>query len=398
MYIKKIEFYNFRIYGENNTIEFNSNEPKKNVFIISGKNGYGKTTFLMALVWCLYGKQMQEVDELYHKEISDQGGYPKYILNSLNRQAKIDNDNIFSVSITFGNISIPEFPCNELMIKRSYNLINTSEPEKVEIFFDNHQSDEVNEISPEVFIRDFILPKEIAKFFFFDAEKIVNLAEITTAEQRRKISEAYSEVLGIKKYEELKRSLEDMQIKFRKESAGSKDRESMNTLSAEIENFKIEIQDHQKDIIEYNEKIDELNFDLNKVQERLIRAGSSITIDELTALKNDESNLSRSISELQDQMKELYDLIPFAINGDKMIEISNQISNENKKISQKYLHESNKEIASKIINEIMNDDERPKDVFLTYETIEYLKKKFGTLINKYLFLISLLHKELISYN
>ena len=46
----------------------------KNVIVISGKNGFGKT-ILMSLVWCLYGKQMEKVDDLYEKEIRDKGNY-----------------------------------------------------------------------------------------------------------------------------------------------------------------------------------------------------------------------------------------------------------------------------------------------------------------------------------
>ena len=100
MFIKEIELNNFRIYKGKNTINL-SPETDKNITLVSGKNGFGKTTFLMSLVWCLYGKQMQNVDELYLKEISDKGGYPKYIGNSLNRLAKVEGENKFSVSVTF---------------------------------------------------------------------------------------------------------------------------------------------------------------------------------------------------------------------------------------------------------------------------------------------------------
>src|SRR2546423_460418 len=98
MIIKEIELYNFRIYKDSNKINLSSN-GKQNISIVSGKNGFGKTTFLMSLVWCLYGKSMQEVDDLYKKEIADQGGYNKYIANSLNRQARNEENFNFHVSI-----------------------------------------------------------------------------------------------------------------------------------------------------------------------------------------------------------------------------------------------------------------------------------------------------------
>ena len=82
MFIKKIILNNFRLYKGKNKIELSPTDDK-NIIVVSGKNGFGKTTFLMSLVWCLYGKQMEKVDELYQKEIADKGGYVKYISNSL---------------------------------------------------------------------------------------------------------------------------------------------------------------------------------------------------------------------------------------------------------------------------------------------------------------------------
>ena len=62
MIIKQVELENFRIYRGRNTVDL-SPKDGQNVYVVSGKNGIGKTTFLMSLVWCLYGRQMQEVDE-----------------------------------------------------------------------------------------------------------------------------------------------------------------------------------------------------------------------------------------------------------------------------------------------------------------------------------------------
>lgn len=103
MIIKEIEFNNFRIYKGKNRICLTP-EDGKNIIVVSGNNGFGKTTFLMALVWCLYGKQMEKVDELYKREIYEKGGYGRYIGNSLNYQAEKEGETRFSVSITFSQM------------------------------------------------------------------------------------------------------------------------------------------------------------------------------------------------------------------------------------------------------------------------------------------------------
>ena len=45
MYIKEIELNNFRIYKGVNKITLLP-EKDKNVIVVSGKNGFGKTTFI----------------------------------------------------------------------------------------------------------------------------------------------------------------------------------------------------------------------------------------------------------------------------------------------------------------------------------------------------------------
>lgn len=54
MIISKIALNNYRLYQGVNEIEFKIKNGK-NIYLISGENGFGKTTFLHSLIWCLYG-------------------------------------------------------------------------------------------------------------------------------------------------------------------------------------------------------------------------------------------------------------------------------------------------------------------------------------------------------
>ena len=45
----------FRVYHGEHVVEF-SNNIDKNVTIVHGENGIGKTTMLNAIKWCLYAK------------------------------------------------------------------------------------------------------------------------------------------------------------------------------------------------------------------------------------------------------------------------------------------------------------------------------------------------------
>ncbi|MFM2268325.1 MAG: hypothetical protein RL757_1766, partial [Bacteroidota bacterium] len=127
MLIKEVVLHNFRQYKDTNTISFDTNE-RQNIIVVSGKNGNGKTNFLVSLVWCLYGRDTGKVDEFFNDYVEKQGGYNKYIANSLNNLAKAKGESAFYVSITFKDLQIADLDCNEIKITRLYDT-NKSQPE-----------------------------------------------------------------------------------------------------------------------------------------------------------------------------------------------------------------------------------------------------------------------------
>lgn len=389
MFIKEIELNNFRIYKGKNTINLLP-EKDKNVIIISGKNGFGKTTFLMSLVWCLYGKQMENVDELYKKEIVDKGGYGKYIGNSLNRLAKSEGETKFSVSVTFTDVRIPDITCNEIKITRTYDIV-TSSSDKVEVLIDGYQNELIQDLTTEgkqdgeeIFIREFILPIEIAKFFFFDAEKIVSLAEINSPEQRKLLSKAYTEVLGIKKYEDLKDQLENIQDDYRKKSAKPQELVEFNKVDTDIKNLKIAIEDIEHQIQKFNQEKIEKQSESNEIQMKLIREGNLMTLEQLTALKIEEKELDDKINSLQNDLKELFDLIPFGLAGETLMEVSNQLENEKQYRENKYRQEDVGDKTRLIINDIEKERLRTNFMF-DVEIRNFYETQIKKLVKKHFF-------------
>lgn len=387
MIIKQIELVDFRIYKGSNILDL-SPEPNKNIFIVSGKNGFGKTTFLMSLVWCLYGRQMQDVDELYKKEIADQGGYPKYIVNSLNRQARIDGRKSFSVKLVINNAIIPELSCNEIQITRTYNT-QTGE-ENLDILIDGFENELIRDLrnekmrGEENFIRDYLLPIEIAKFFFFDAEKVVNLAEVNTPDQRRNLSQAYSEILGIKKYEDTRREIEDTQLRLRSKNADIKEQEYINNLEAEIRNAELEIANNEDEIGRLENQKIELRYESDEIQRKLIRVGSLITIDELEAIRSKERGLESDLKNIQDDLAKSYDIIPFAIAGGNVNELILQINSESEYKQSKFNQDNIKDSADKVIDDLIEEQKKFKGV-ITRNVQDFYFDTITKLIKKHFF-------------
>ena len=382
MIIKTIELNNFRIYHGLNVIDL-SKDSNKNIFIVSGRNGFGKTTFLMSLVWCLYGRQMEDVDDLYRKEIVEQGGYSKYINNALNRLAEVDGDYSFHVAITFTDLTIPELPCREIKVIRTYNKL-TGANDVIEILIDGYPNELTKEVGPETFIRDFILPKEIAKFFFFDAEKIVNLAEVNTLEQRKKLSLAYSEVLGIKKYEDLKKELEELQYKLRKDSANFKERQELIQFEADIKKNQNLIEENTKELYTVTESINSKKQELNLIQEKLIKAGSSITVEELNELRYRDEELTKKSEQLSEELKESFDLVPFAIAGNAMLNVHIKLEQEATIKLAEFQTETVIQKTESVINELLDTDPDTALV-IPFKVKEFYADTLRVLIKKHFF-------------
>lgn len=350
MIIKSIELNNFRIYKGKNTIDLTP-QGDRNIIVVSGNNGFGKTTFLMALVWCLYGRQMENVDDFYKKEISDKGGYGRYIGNSLNAEAQREGQKSFSVSVTFTGVDIPDTTCTEVTITRTYDSTNTDD--NLWVLIDGRYSDLFTDRQEiEFFIRDNILPIEIAKFFFFDAEKIVSFAEINTPEQRKELSKAYSQVLGIQKYDSLKKELEKIQDEYRKESAQSKDKQDFIELTAKIDKANNEISDLEQEIIEKEESQVQLNYDYGQLQEKLIREGDLMSIDKLHELEEKKVQYQNEKDTAQEALKDLYNLIPFGLAGNLMAEVAEKLKQEKICKQNKIQLEGVEEKTDEIINEL----------------------------------------------
>jgi len=381
MIIKSIELNNFRIYKGENLIDLSVSEDK-NIVIISGKNGYGKTTFLMSLVWCLYGRQMSDVDDIYKKEIENNGNYRQYIKNSLNRLSGHEGETKFSVSITFENVDIPDVTCKELQVTRTYYTEGSKE-EDLEILIDNYESELAEEVGKEIFIRDFIMPKEIAKFFFFDAEKIVSLAEIHTAEERLKLSRAYSEVLGIKQYENLKDDLASYLTKLKGETANAEEKRLLRELEVKVDNANDKIKESEDEIKELEEESLGLKFEINQLQEKLIKQGSLITVEELNELKERKEALDETVNNLNSDLKGHYEFIPFAISGNLLTKVFAQVVKEREIIHQNFDSDKIDTLTDEVINDLISAP-KPEELVINYKVQNYYVDTLKELLKKHL--------------
>jgi len=89
LWISKIELTHFKSYPH---AEFNFPEPAdgKNIVLVGGLNGYGKTSILEALYLCLYGKDAMVHLARAGLKPDDYKGYPTFLERAFNGEALRD--------------------------------------------------------------------------------------------------------------------------------------------------------------------------------------------------------------------------------------------------------------------------------------------------------------------
>lgn len=333
MLINKIILNNYRLYEGENAISFNFDE-NKNIYLVCGENGFGKTTFLHSLLWCLYGRFVGDIPvsgqdssnytatqkgnlnlsaARRYEELATPDAIAAIKKNGYTGYEEIQKDSICSVTICFTEVGIPSIPCRNISVKRSYDAL--LQKEDVEILIDGNRNELTEEIGPDVFINDFILNKDIASLFFFDSEEIVSLAETTTIAERRKLSQAYEEVLGIRKYEELKNNLESLRLRYRKKSKDLTLRDKLESLEAERDAKGQEALDLESTIEQMQASMDTLREENEQLQTKLSREGSSVKTEELQRVKAVIEHCKQEDARMKNAIKLFIDYAPFAVAG-----------------------------------------------------------------------------------
>ena len=374
MIIKSITLGNYRLYEGKNIIKFKQDDEKP-IFLISGENGFGKTTFLHSLIWCLYGRLITEVEAEVRKDIAN-SGYNSFLRNNLNNNVRAqldalddskkdaikrrgyssDNEDLkrlttYYVAIEFEDVVIPSLPCTSLKVIRSYDMV--TEKENVEILIDGVKNELTATIGSEVFINDFILNKDIARFFFFDSEQIVALAETNTSTEKRRLCSAYNEVLGVRKYEDLKKNLENVRLRFRKKSSDVASREKLVSMLNKQEELENLVADKRDKLSNLESELIQLRSEDEAIQLQLMREGNDATSTEIARIEKLIETTKQKDEEYKHQLRQFIEYAPFAITGKLFKDTRDQIEYDFKLREAKNDQLSRNLVVSQITSDLM---------------------------------------------
>lgn len=332
MIIQKVELYNFRQYYGKVSVDLTV-PSSRNVILIGGQNGFGKTNFLISLVWCLYGKDLEFVDPLFKQEIRNpdkkyKTGYDAFLKESLNFMAKKEGQMSFCVSMTFTDIEyLSNHKLESIQITRGYNVQTEEETLTLKSLSSNDNLPSDKEDIKE-FINESLIPIEAAKFVFFDAEKISEIADMSESDEQSILNDALNKILGLDLYlnliKDLNSQIDELTLKSDlspisiEEEIKNCDKE-ISLLEQDIERCKKERRANEKEIelIEKRQLIKESELTtLSKVGNMpLDREAIVQQIDDLNCLKED----------LTSQFHKLSGMLPLAILTGKITEVLENI-------------------------------------------------------------------------
>lgn len=280
MKLYKLTLNNFyRYYGEQ-TIVF-STEDDKNITVLRGENGTGKTTLLNAFYWVMYGDVIK----------------PLTIPNMLNNRTKEeleDNSCAYSsVILEFEdrNKYYTVIRKQRFIKQKGFVKPDNTLPAYIS-YIDQRTGNEV-EVSEKDFFES-IIPKELRGFFFFDGERINKLAQIDGKEE---IRQAILDILGLTTIDNTTKDLEGIRREYTKDLARLNSANGEN-LEDELESIDLEIGILEEAIGMHEENIKIYKDELEKVEKYLQECNSSVINEKVSRRRSLENSLRKAKTDL----------------------------------------------------------------------------------------------------
>lgn len=349
MIIKRLRLYNFGVYAGDNEFLFTNNKP---IVLVGGMNGRGKTTFLEAVLLALYGSNSVAYTE------SKKRSYAQYLKSFVNKNEE-DKKCIVELEIEINNGSKENY-----IVKRAWNSIDKKTNENIYVYKDGVANEFLTQNWP-MFVEN-ILPSALSSFFFFDGEKI---AEMAVDSSNNQLKNAIRSMLGITVLDVLENDILRNIKKISKEDINDKSSEMVQKLRdqkdqavAELEEIDVELEKLAQILVEDNDKLESLHQLYN------VKGGDAVekkqeTMQRRAALKSElqsEENLLREIASNE---------LPLVLVSDLLKSIKLQATDEHNDTIMREAVLQLDDILDEFVNEYQGDTKA------SFDFIEYVKNR-----------------------
>lgn len=288
MYFTRVELHNFGIYKGTHEMSLTDQIGDRNITLVGGLNGRGKTTFHDAILLALYGKQA--VRYIQEKAYS----YEKLLLDHINKHATDD--------VTFVAVTLALNENEQYRVKRSWSVRNGKVETKV-LVEKNGVEDTYLGGNWDYYIEE-ILPFGIARFFFFNNEKITQLADDTSFEQ---IKASIKSAIGVSTIERSIRHVDEVirrKTKTIEAFSKSDDYVSYKDVEAQITTLDQRLAEGQQSLNELERQRDHLVAVLEAREKEFWSTGGDLSRNR-EAIKLEMQRIKDDVAQTNDQIMKL---------------------------------------------------------------------------------------------
>ena len=386
MLLTRVTLNDFGVYRGRNEFDLRTTKDKP-IILIGGTNGAGKTTLFESVMLCLYGQ------DSYETKIT-QKQYHSKILRSIHRilgTKKAADMASICVEFQFAHAGkIVEYQVLRMWENNDGSIDETLTIKKRNFGDENYTKlDSLEDSEWQTFI-DQLLPKGITKLFFFDGEKIQNIAD--SGKEDKFIKSSFDTLLGLDLVQQL---IDDIGISVLRNSDGE-----TKKILEEIETKTKQKQESEKKLDTISEKISHLKINLHifqkelAVQEEQFKKLGGQFADKRESLYSDKAKHESKLELIDKQIREIcIGVLPFSLIPKQLQELKDEIKLDQKKIKDNY----EKEILGKNFKEL-SDTIDSKSFLSEFDskTKQNLTKQLNEILSKKLESIS--DSQQLSYN
>lgn len=316
MILKNVILHNYTAFEGTQEINLTPTEnSEQNIILIGAMNGSGKTSLLEAIKLCLYGERGSGLLSKSESEAS-------FINKKFNYNAR-KRDKQMSIELTFGDVPIPN--PHEIKIRRDWFFDTVTgryeNSSAMTIYKDGKELELVAREQWQEFINEKI-PPGVSDFFFFDGEKIQQLADDSTDRESLKDSIRY--LLGLKIIGNLETDLSKHIDDIRRDSDKVTDSQ-LRELETDEARFDEKIKENREVLAEIQNQLYGLYEEETRLEKEIRRVTGIGT--------NNRNQLEQEVVETENQkrrandeiLKLASDILPFAISGRLCDDLRGQI-------------------------------------------------------------------------
>ncbi len=341
MRFKRLAIEGYKSFRYLTEILFPASHDGKSIFLIGGMNGAGKTSFMEAINLCLYGAK------------------PDLLFNAINRQEKANGN--FSAAF---ELMLETDDGAEIVVKRSWSAGATANPkpkdleERLIVIRDGQRVSFQTKQMWQDFIRA-LIPPGITPFFFFDGEKIQEIAADEHSEVR--LQSSLEAALGIKF---IKRLTDDLLYIKNQERQGFVDISDadLEFKQSELKKERSKLERRRKEHTEAQQGLDAFRQQYDEAKKRFQAAFHTEPEARETLRENEKKRIQAStrLGQVDNEIKTLCEkALPLAMAGKLFGGLKRRIEAERGSIQQDAIRDN----AAALTQTLLRAVEEPEPLY-----------------------------------